>query len=577
MATAATYFPYSELNNGKPSTLNEFRRELGAYARSRILHLCSALNAMLRSEDDDFINQKAHDGLVRAFFEPQVAEHLLRKDGDVRFVFYRQQILFVAKTAVLICPEEGLVPGQAEFRRLGKIFLMAGDHLPTLQAKPEPLDDKFVFFASHFVPVQEASGFHRFDHKIARSYKMLMECAPKIRNGAGPHLDLADIFEETTKLPLLTFLSLLFGSLARFNKFDPQAFVKDPRSYGLNKTWFATTKIPTESIDRFLALVSTTPAEFRSAYEKANQGPSDFTPFRDRPLFRDGDYLFLIDFAFLAEKFETGPFWIIHNSLPDKPSKDGLHAFWGRVFEKYGCDVLNATADQGRNVVYESPNFTDMGKGQVCDAIVVCGSSAAFIELKGSTFSSRAKYGGDYLQLKVELDRKLVEDGDGSPKAVLQLKRAIELTCGKDRSEPINDVDLSRVRYVYPVIVTRDDIGSTLGVNAFLQIRFDAVAQRKQMKKIVTPMFCMNAEDLERLTAYFHDTLFTDLLEAHYRASREHGEYLVNPYFSAGNNAILKEKGIRRPEVHVHSWHELADSAAEHLGLQPEGDIGTAI
>ena len=569
MATVATYFPYSELNNGLPSTLVEFQRELGAFARSRILHLCSAINASLRSEDDKFINQKAHDGLVRAFFEPQVAEGLLRKDGDVRFVFHRQQILFVAKTAILNCPDDGLVPGRVEFRRLGRIFSMAGDHLPTFAARPEPLDDKYAWIASQFVAVQEASGFHRFDHKIARSYKMLTESAPNVKCGGGPYWDIARVFEETTKLSLLGFLSLLFGSLARFNKFDPQAFVNDPKNYGLSRAWFASTKIPSEAVDLFLALVSATPAEFRSVYEKRNQGASDFTAFRDRPLFRDGDYLFLIDFAFLAEKFETGPFWAIHDSLPNKASKDGFHAFWGRVFERYGCDVLKAAADQSRNVIYEAPNFTDKGKGQVCDAIVVCGSSAAFIELKGSTFSSRAKYGGDYLQLKAELDEKLVEDADGGAKAVLQLKRAIELTCRRNDPEPINDVDLNRVRYVYPVIVTRDDIGSTLGVNAFLQVRFDAVAQRKQMKKIVTPLFCVNAEDLERFTAYLHDTLFTDLLEAHYRANRERGEHLVNTYFSTSDNAILKEKGIRRPEIHVHSWHELAESAAQHLGLQP--------
>jgi hypothetical protein len=180
-----------------------------------------------------------------------------------------------------------------------------------------------------------------------------------------------------------------------------------------------------------------------------------------------------------------------------------------------------------------------------------------------------AKYGGDYLQLKAELDRKLVVEEDGSAKAVLQLKRAIELTCRRDDPEPINDVDLSRVRYVCPVIVTRDDIGSTLGVNAFLQVRFDAAVRRKQMKKIVTPLFCMNAEDLERFTAYLPDTLFTDLLEAHYRASRKRGEYLVNSYFSTSGNAILKEKGIRRPETHVRSWHELTASTTEHLGLLP--------
>ena len=151
----------------------------------------------------------------------------------------------------------------------------------------------------------------------------------------------------------------------------------------------------------------------------------------------------------------------------------------------------------------------------------------------------------------------------------MQLKRAIELTCGQDKSELIKDVDLSQVHAIYPVIVTRDDIGSTLGVNAFLQVRFDSAVQREKMEKTVTPLFCMNAEDLERFTAYLPDTLLTDLLEAHYRANRERGKYLVDTYLSSSNNASLEEKGIRRPDIHVRSWHELCESAAEHLGLKP--------
>src|SRR6202035_697930 len=100
MAVVATYIPYSELNDGKPSTLDQFHAQLSVFARTRILHLCSVMNALLRS-DENTINQKAHDAMVRAFFEPQLADRLLMKRGDVRVVFHRQQILFVAKTAVL--------------------------------------------------------------------------------------------------------------------------------------------------------------------------------------------------------------------------------------------------------------------------------------------------------------------------------------------------------------------------------------------------------------------------------------------------------------------------------------------
>jgi hypothetical protein len=221
--------------------------------------------------------------------------------------------------------------------------------------------------------------------------------------------------------------------------------------------------------------------------------------------------------------------------------------------------------------VHDSPTFVDKRKGQVCDAIVVCGSSAAFVELKGATFSSVAKYGGDYKRLKTELENKLVQEAEGNAKAVQQLKRAIELVCNSEHPEPVDGIDLGYIKTIYPVIVTRDDLRSTFGVNAFLQVMFDAVVHRKLARKTITPLFCMNAEDLERLTAYLSDTPFTDLLHAHYRANNRQGKYLLNPYFATDNNWILKKKGMRRPDIIEAFWHELSMRAAEHLGLKESG------
>ena len=430
------------------------------------------------------------------------------------------------------------------------------------------MDDKFAYFASQLLPVQEASGFHRFEHKIGRSYAMISDSAPRLRGRVDPYWDIPALFEETTNVPLLTFQSLLFGSLSKFLNFDLAVLQADPGRYRLSKQWFSSTKIPQETIERFLTLVSAPADEFRSAFQKSDWGNSDFTAFRDRPFFRDGEGLVLIDFAFLAEKLEAGPFWIVHNSLPNGSTKEDFHNFWGQVFEKYCCDMLSNATAAPRNVVFEAPVFADAKKGQVCDALVICGSSAAFIELKGSTFSSRAKYGADYKDLRREIQQKLVQKPDGSPKAVYQLKRAIELTCGSGHQEAIKGVDLSRVRYVYPVVVTRDDIGSTLGVNAFLQHRFDEVIQRKLMGKIVTPLFCMNSEDLETLTGYMREVSITDLLDAHYRASRQSGPYFMNPYFATRGNSILKEKGIRRPESQAKWWHDFTETALDRLGLE---------
>jgi hypothetical protein len=568
MAVFATYIPFSEINENKPSTIEEFHKAIAAFPRTRLLHICSAMNALLRSEDQS-VNIAAHDSLVRNLFDDATAARLLQPGEEVRFVFHRQQILFIAKAAILYCTDDDQNIDPAQFKELGKVFLMAGDHLATPPKKPEGIPDKFAYFASMLLPVQEASGFHRFDYKMARSFMMLDHSAPQLRDRKPRYWDIPALFERVCALPLLTFQSLLFGALTKFSKFDPKAYMDDPRSYGLDRGWFRSTNVRPELIETFLEYVSETPARFKVSFEKADWGASDFTPFRDRPLFKVGDYYFLIDFAFLAEKFETGPFWTVHNSLTTSADKIDLHSFWGEVFERYSNDVLKTTSDIAVNVVSDSPDFEDKSRGQLCDAAVLCGTSAVFIEMKGATFTSRAKYGSDYHRLMAEVDAKLVHEPDGVAKAVYQLKRAVESAFDRSVPEKVKGIDLRLVDTVYPLVVTRDDIGNVFAMNGYLQVKFSDAIGRPDVTVRVTPLFCMNAEDFERLCAYLGDTPLADLLHAHYRACRERGDYLMTSYFATDGNKILKRLGLRQPKVSLGAWSRLAEIAVQHLGLKP--------
>ncbi len=247
----------------------------------------------------------------------------------------------------------------------------------------------------------------------------------------------------------------------------------------------------------------------------------------------------------------------------------GAPGFWGAVFERYGCDVLRYSCNPPLNSFVDSPRFLNKAKGQACDSVVTCGTSAVFVEMKGTTFSSKAKYSSEYESLREELDFKLVREQDGEPKAVHQLKRAVELAFNRERPEKIEGVDLRLVDTVFPLIVTRDDIGSAFGVNAYLQLMFDNAIDRRNVAAQVTPLFCMNVEEFERLSAYLPDISLTDLLHAHYRACRERGDYLMTSYFATPGNRILQRQGFRRPEITHKAWQSLTRLAIDHLGLEP--------
>jgi hypothetical protein len=568
MAVFAVYIPYSEINGGVPSTLAEFHQSIETFPRSRILHFCTAMNYLLRS-DDEPVNGLAHDSLVRTLFKPDDASNLLQQREEVRYAFHREQILFVAKTAIMQCADREEVIPTERLQELGRIFLMASDHLPQMSPKPEPLDERFAWFTRQLLPVQEASGFHRFDYKMARSYVMLSESITQLQGANRRYWDIPALFEQATGLPLLTFQSLLWGALTKFRTFDPSKYAIDPRSYSLNQQWFASTTVPPELVDRFLSSVSGTSDQFKAAFERTNWGNSDFTHFRDKPLFRDGENYFLIDFAFLAEKLETSPFWTVHNSLPSAAQKTDLHAFWGDVFEQYGRSLLRSTCRPPKNVFHDRPVFVDRDKGEACDTVVVCDTSAVFIEMKGATFSSRAKYGEDHQRLRTEIDNKLVQQEDGEAKAVWQLKRTIELAFDNQVPERIEGLDLRLIDTVFPLVITRDDIGSAFALNGYLQLKFSDVIQADNISVKVTPIFCMSAEDFERLSAYVKDVPLTDLLHAHYRACREKGDYLLTSYFATSGNELITRLGQRRSDLNASALRRLTESTIEHLGLRP--------
>jgi len=77
-----------------------------------MVYLCSAMNVLLHSWLRGVPDPTNHDLLVKMLLDDSTAEQLLKgsKAQEPLFVFHREQLLFVAKEAILICPEAGLNP-----------------------------------------------------------------------------------------------------------------------------------------------------------------------------------------------------------------------------------------------------------------------------------------------------------------------------------------------------------------------------------------------------------------------------------------------------------------------------------
>ncbi len=158
----------------------------------------------------------------------------------------------------------------------------------------------------------------------------------------------------------------------------------------------------------------------------------------------------------LAEKFESGPFWLIHSQLSNN-QKPQFHSFWGKLFERYIANLFISAATSSINVVQESPLFSGTNE-ELCDTMVFCGQNAVLIEAKSAMITARAKYEGDYKLLQQELGIKARQSEDRKM-PVKQRWHGISSALSDRKARAVDTASLKYITTVFPVIITRDDIG----------------------------------------------------------------------------------------------------------------------
>lgn len=515
-----SWVSWAEVNNGKSSTLAEFRNRLSRYSRSKVLYLCAVLNSLLGTWDAQERNIEVHAELLRYAFPPEYAERLIeasRHPASRRIVFHRQQLLMVAKEAILICQEQQVDPLLLPFwGGLAVVFLMASDHLHSYHPQTTSEEEELIRILPDLVLCQEYAGTNRLAHRAVRSHLMYTRLAAAL-TGHPEFLDLAQMFQKLTGLTLVEYEALCFGTLSKCMKLNLAEFKANPALFLLSSNSFHNAAVPKEKVGLFLSEVSATAEEFYSDLERKNTSPVDFTAFRNRPFIRQGDALYPIDPAFVGDKIETGPFWRVFADLPDDRSKKRLHAFWGALFEEYLKWLFSGSVDGRLNVYNHSPKYISDGN-QVCDGIMNCGSAALFMEYKGSTFTAEAKYGGNGDTLLKEIKKKLVS-AEKEKKGVTQLASAIQRVFSRVDPETVEAIDLRSVRTIFPVLVTRDEIGDTMLVNRFLNDEFQRVLDKRSVRpRRVTPLFCLTADEVEYISAYLRTVRFSDILQERYDA-----------------------------------------------------------
>jgi hypothetical protein len=191
--------------------------------------------------------------------------------------------------------------------------------------------------------------------------------------------------------------------------------------------------------------------------KKKVHGYADFEFLKDHPYFRQDDVLYCMDYEFAVAKLESAVLWRIAKGM-SKPDRLRYFGFWGEVFEEYVAWIFEVYADKTQNTFFRSPVYEVGGvEYPLCDAVVMCGSTAVLIEAKLGTCPADVRYSGDYVKFRGFLEERLVTGTDRLI-GVAQLLRAIEnITALPPSSLP---EWLSGVNKIIPLLITKDDIGS---------------------------------------------------------------------------------------------------------------------
>jgi hypothetical protein len=121
------------------------------------------------------------------------------------------------------------------------------------------------------------------------------------------------------------------------------------------------------------------------------------------------------------------------------------------------------------------------------------------------------------------------------------------------------------VKKLIPVIITKDDIGSSWMTNAYLNTRFQEKLNRLKYKKFkITPLVSMNVASLERAIAAMHEMAFSDIMEDRIQEDPK----LSRPFEAA--SSWVPRGTPRKMEKHIEIMKELSTEMQADFGMVEE-------
>jgi hypothetical protein len=543
--------------SGKAGTAEEFREVLGKYARKGLLIACGRLTVEFNYGPEG--KTVANDAITKQFiprlFPPDLAARVKLAFEHDRVIFFQGQLRYIAAEVTRLPAVDDLP--EIENHEIGELLLRAAEIMMFQPPRPAVPMDALASQVVEFVPFYEIdTPTDPFD-QLMRIYIMLAVNIPRLASKGPLQFDVAAEFEKVFGFALADYTNFMFSLLlhAMIERDARQANADPPSPVG--PYWLKKTTLSEETIHKVLATVSFSLDAITPPKEP--HGYADFTFLRDNPYLRDGEHYFCLDYEFALGKLESGVIYrVLDNLEPNR--KDPYLSFWGPVFEDYLAWLFESYVSTKYNTYHSSPTYTD--GTEVCDAIVICGGTAILIEAKIATCNIKTKYSGDYELMKKYLESKLV----GTPtkrKGVWQLVKAIENL--KTKPPAFLPPCLAKVNKIIPLIVTKDEIGSSFFINTYLNERFESQFKRKDYRPLViTPLITMSAGSMERAMRPLAKMAFSAILENRITTDRQLGRP-----FEAASKYVFKGTARSLPK-HMELLTGALDGLMKSFGMKEE-------
>ena len=123
------------------------------------------------------------------------------------------------------------------------------------------------------------------------------------------------------------------------------------------------------------------------------------------------------------------------------------------------------------------------------------------VECKSTLLSAASKFSGDF--------NNFYDGAKSVKKGIEQLGKAVQHLGNKDGNQRhvVKDIDICKIKKIYPVLVISDRLLSYLFMNQVLNSKFEAAVQKENLvgHLEVMPLSVLTIMDLELLESYIQD------------------------------------------------------------------------